>query len=606
MFEIPLTVTANSVSFALPFFNAPRTGFNTSGGERVTILQRDSVGVLHAKLALAHIQIAPLPKTGVAPGVVTRAFLTGMQSIVEGSIQAYQNIAAASGGTVDVTNVVNALQSADAYFQQEKDAIAPVIAGQVSQILIGQTSKGIPIVVNQAALAVSDRIITAAFAQIGTSTSSTGALRAMSIRPDAVQAAQDDDLALFNKTTQGVLNDYQNVFTTAFTKTADIFKSVASSSEAKAGIALFTLGVAAGVITGPVAAAAAVAGATYLTVTTFIPAISAFYTANAGRAAGVEGQTSEDFVKSLEPLGQAYGDLIAKEAEGLFEEKFGDSLAQKFPKIADTLDIKSKFDKLANLTDPKNSIFQIAQNWNKANKGGITPPSQSATIAVNPSSLNLTVMPNATNVSSLSFTVTNSGPATSTIHYVVSKDPLAPFPITVNTTNTTLSGGSSSSVTITIDTRGLTEGTYNSFVSVADPLSSNKRVNVPITVKVSKQQNTGAYSGSYSLSVAVGQDMGNFTGTMTMTIDSVAPDPTTGNVIAKGTMQLSDVNGQSVTAHFAGSPPDASGQFSPFFTDGPFSGSGFVGQVSGNSITGQFVGIVSGNFNISGGTFPTG
>jgi hypothetical protein len=129
--EPATSVSASSIMAPVPVVLDPTTFQVTSGTMTASVLQQGPSGPSNQTTTgpLMRVNIASLPSTGAAPGALASLFFTTMQQVAKNAIQDFQNIAAASGGKVNVGPVVTALQTLG---QSYADALQQITARERS------------------------------------------------------------------------------------------------------------------------------------------------------------------------------------------------------------------------------------------------------------------------------------------------------------------------------------------------------------------------------------------------------------------------------------------------------------------------------------------
>jgi hypothetical protein len=138
-----------------------------------------------------------------------------------------------------------------------------------------------------------------------------------------------------------------------------VFKAVGSDAWVKAGLIAFSAAAEAGLLSPTAVIAGSTFGAFYLLEMTFLPAYAAFLTANAGRVAGVAGQSASDLIASVKPLASAYFSTLYSSAKDVFK----DVLTTAFPSLEDGYSTYEYFEKLTSLGEPNEPISEIVDKF---------------------------------------------------------------------------------------------------------------------------------------------------------------------------------------------------------------------------------------------------
>ncbi|MFO0925870.1 MAG: hypothetical protein U0736_02395 [Gemmataceae bacterium] len=124
--------------------------------------------------------IADLPATGVAAGTWTAAYLAELVTLIDHTIPDYQAIALASGGAVDVSAVLSALQGWRDQLAGFQTQVAAIRNGGLATVALGSV-RDVPVELNGDALGLLDRILAAALRSTDPATVSSAAPVALAV-----------------------------------------------------------------------------------------------------------------------------------------------------------------------------------------------------------------------------------------------------------------------------------------------------------------------------------------------------------------------------------------------------------------------------------------
>jgi len=110
----------------------------------------------------------------------------------------------------------------------------------------------------------------------------------------------------------------------------------------------------------------------------------------------------------------------------------------------------------------------------------VTPPQQ-PTIGLSPTSLTFNAVQGGTNPPSQTVTVSNTGPAGSTLNWSAMDNATW---LSESPTSGSLASGNSQPMTVSVDITGLVAGTYNATITVSDPNATNNPQTVSVTLVV--------------------------------------------------------------------------------------------------------------------------
>jgi hypothetical protein len=156
---IPTSVTARSVTVAVPFFLDAKSGQPTSSVANVAVFQ----GSKKAVATLKNLSVANLPRTGLPPGSLVLGLANAAQNAIDASIGNLAVIASIKPPGVtapDSTRVVADLMALRAGIGLAEQALAPLASGAEARVDLG-TFRGRPASLDASALAVMDRGIAA-------------------------------------------------------------------------------------------------------------------------------------------------------------------------------------------------------------------------------------------------------------------------------------------------------------------------------------------------------------------------------------------------------------------------------------------------------------
>jgi hypothetical protein len=182
MVETPESVSATNVTVGVPLSINPRTGRFNSHGYSVTIVQ-STTGGKEKTPAVYHLQIETPPATGLPPGTLVNAFLSGEQNVLSDEIAKAEAVAALSNGKADVSQLVNDLTTARQAMSQEQQMFQQLMDGQVDSLPVGQAN-GHPVTITRDSLGAMDQVIALAFSDAG----STVTEASLPARPRGVAA----------------------------------------------------------------------------------------------------------------------------------------------------------------------------------------------------------------------------------------------------------------------------------------------------------------------------------------------------------------------------------------------------------------------------------
>jgi hypothetical protein len=165
--EAAATVSSTSVTAAVPFAISPLTGQATTLGYHVDVVQFES-GRGHVTHEIYHLQVEAPPATGLQPGTLLNAFLSGEQSLLSQDISEAQALGSLSKGSVNVDQEINGLQDELQSVLQEQYVIHALMTGQAESVPVGR-SHGRIVAITPASLELGDQILAAIFSNQGTS-----------------------------------------------------------------------------------------------------------------------------------------------------------------------------------------------------------------------------------------------------------------------------------------------------------------------------------------------------------------------------------------------------------------------------------------------------
>jgi len=131
-------VTSSDVDVAVPFLTDPNTFQVQAGTVSIAVQQDESSGTVISLPLMPNLEISAPPATNVDPQTIELATLDEEQSSTTTTVQDYQEIAAASGGNVDVGPLVADLQAMSQQSSLIEQAVQPLVNGSSQQLNLGQ------------------------------------------------------------------------------------------------------------------------------------------------------------------------------------------------------------------------------------------------------------------------------------------------------------------------------------------------------------------------------------------------------------------------------------------------------------------------------------